>query len=461
MPYPWSHSYWPFIAETHAYTYPHRHPSSYPPYRHRPQPQPEQPKPKPTPKCKSSAKPEYVKVWHKDPLPGNPRHWRSFQRLTDVLTGKGPDIHVEKRSPRSSSPPARERSPKPAPTDMYAHAHAYSYGRGDDRAYAPAHAYARNHKHDNQAYDSDVEVVNGGLRGRRPSRGGDERPDIFVEERRPRIRRTPVHVHNHGNNDDAYDSDTEAVINGKPCGRRESRGWGKRADIVVEERRPRIRRTPVHVHNHGNNDDAYDSDTEAVINGKPCGRRESRGWGKRADIVVEERTPRTRRAYVHNYRNDNHGYDCDSDMEVLINGKTRGRGASRRRNGDGAKGSPNQTQQTGRDWTLWNREHLKDCRKRKCDECERLRAQEKRDNVFCWVRRDPDERYDFRTRKYAVPDKETWRKVEYCDNWEHVNPTRYWDRYGSEWVPAGLQHDKFYEPHEKQKPVRRRVLYYY
>ncbi|KKK18535.1 hypothetical protein P175DRAFT_0277758 [Aspergillus ochraceoroseus IBT 24754] len=66
-----------------------------------------------------------------------------------------------------------------------------------------------------------------------------------------------------------------------------------------------------------------------------------------------------------------------------------------------------------------------------------------------WTRRGSGVQYDFRTRKYAVPDRGTWRGVEYCDGdngRSHEIPLRYWDCYGREY-PASYWHDVAYGAH--------------
>lgn len=74
-----------------------------------------------------------------------------------------------------------------------------------------------------------------------------------------------------------------------------------------------------------------------------------------------------------------------------------------------------------------------------------------------WARRDTSVRYDFRRRRYQVPDQGTWSGVEYCDGrrtggWfgreeRHCVPRRYWDRNGDEY-PANQWHDIVYGVHE-------------
>ena len=75
-----------------------------------------------------------------------------------------------------------------------------------------------------------------------------------------------------------------------------------------------------------------------------------------------------------------------------------------------------------------------------------------------WVKRKPGERYDFRTRKYTVPNRATWSRVEYCNGpsekgrWYercevHRVPRRYWDPNG-ELYPAENWHDDIYGQHQ-------------
>lgn len=96
-------------------------------------------------------------------------------------------------------------------------------------------------------------------------------------------------------------------------------------------------------------------------------------------------------------------------------------------------------------WARWEEEEL-----------------DKYDTPFPWARRGA-ERYDFRRRKYSVPDYGTWSRVEYCDGrkiergrWiskreeKHVIPRRFWDKNG-ELYPAGDWHDAFYGEHDDYK----------
>ena len=75
-----------------------------------------------------------------------------------------------------------------------------------------------------------------------------------------------------------------------------------------------------------------------------------------------------------------------------------------------------------------------------------------------WARRPAEEKYDFRQRKYAVPDHGTWSGVQYCNaqgggglmryikGERHLIPRRYWDRNGEEY-PANYWHDMIYGIH--------------
>lgn len=90
------------------------------------------------------------------------------------------------------------------------------------------------------------------------------------------------------------------------------------------------------------------------------------------------------------------------------------------------------------DWARWNGEQDAD------------------DTPFRWAKRDTSVKYDFRRRKYQVPDEGTWSRVEYCDGWRsggrfgkverHFVPKRYWDRNGDEY-PACYWHDAVYGAH--------------
>ncbi|KAI9372753.1 hypothetical protein BJX61DRAFT_542406 [Aspergillus egyptiacus] len=102
----------------------------------------------------------------------------------------------------------------------------------------------------------------------------------------------------------------------------------------------------------------------------------------------------------------------------------------------------------GTDWSLWGREHLRNCKIRHCDDCDRIREEDRKNNIFPWARRDPEERYDFRLREYRVPDEGTWSWKVYCDEPRHVVPMRYWDRYGREY-PSGYWHDIVHGKHGK------------
>lgn len=63
-------------------------------------------------------------------------------------------------------------------------------------------------------------------------------------------------------------------------------------------------------------------------------------------------------------------------------------------------------------------------------------------------------RYDFRTRKYKIPDEATWSYVQYCDDgkhgWRrdgivHEVPQTFWDVNGAMY-PAWVWHDLYYGP---------------
>lgn len=82
-----------------------------------------------------------------------------------------------------------------------------------------------------------------------------------------------------------------------------------------------------------------------------------------------------------------------------------------------------------------------------------------------WARRAADERYDYRQRKYTVPDLGTWSRVEYCTargkgGWvrrkkgteKHYVPRRYWDQNGNEY-PANYWHDIIYGEHDDHESV--------
>lgn len=58
-------------------------------------------------------------------------------------------------------------------------------------------------------------------------------------------------------------------------------------------------------------------------------------------------------------------------------------------------------------------------------------AENQVDTPFSWARRAPEVRYDFRTRRYQVPDAGTWSKVQHCGDERHVVPLRFWDRDGA------------------------------
>lgn len=78
------------------------------------------------------------------------------------------------------------------------------------------------------------------------------------------------------------------------------------------------------------------------------------------------------------------------------------------------------------------------------------------DTPIPWARRATGVKYDFRQRKYQVPDRGTWSRVEYCTGGRsrgtfgrdevHVVPRRYWDKDGVEY-PANLWHDIVHGAH--------------
>lgn len=82
-----------------------------------------------------------------------------------------------------------------------------------------------------------------------------------------------------------------------------------------------------------------------------------------------------------------------------------------------------------------------------------LQQEQEPTSPFPWARRKSAERYDFRTKRYCIPDSGTWSGVQYCrvegsqhqhqPKQKHVIPVRYWDRDGKEY-PAGYWHDVVY-----------------
>ena len=72
------------------------------------------------------------------------------------------------------------------------------------------------------------------------------------------------------------------------------------------------------------------------------------------------------------------------------------------------------------------------------------------DVAFPWARRGSEKRYDFRTRRYGVPNEGSWSGVEYCscrqrelEQRVHVIPRRFGDACGR-CYPAGEWHDLVY-----------------
>lgn len=82
---------------------------------------------------------------------------------------------------------------------------------------------------------------------------------------------------------------------------------------------------------------------------------------------------------------------------------------------------------------------------------------EENDTPFPWARRGPGVRYDYRQRKYQVPDYGSWSRVEYCTGGRsrgkfgrpevHFVPRRYWDKHGNEYR-ANMWHDVVHGVHE-------------
>lgn len=109
-------------------------------------------------------------------------------------------------------------------------------------------------------------------------------------------------------------------------------------------------------------------------------------------------------------------------------------------------GGREREQRSKTDWSLWDNDHAKYCAIPHCPDCYNVRKREQRDNFFIWARRGPEERYDFRTRKYQVPDEGTWSRVEYCDEPQHMIPLQYRDRYRRPY-PAEHRHNEVYGIH--------------
>lgn len=88
---------------------------------------------------------------------------------------------------------------------------------------------------------------------------------------------------------------------------------------------------------------------------------------------------------------------------------------------------------------------------------------------FFWGKHGSEEKYDFRMRKYHIPDVGTWSRVEYCDGpgrgrgrctgGKHTIPLRYWDKNGERY-PAYVWHDSTYGAHgDRADRIRRRKKY--
>lgn len=114
--------------------------------------------------------------------------------------------------------------------------------------------------------------------------------------------------------------------------------------------------------------------------------------------------------------------------------------------GENLWGGREREQRSKTDWSLWDNDHAKYCAIPHCPDCYNVRKREQRDNFFIWARRGPEERYDFRTRKYQVPDEGTWSRVEYCDEPQHMIPLQYRDRYRRPY-PAEHRHNEVYGIH--------------
>lgn len=123
--------------------------------------------------------------------------------------------------------------------------------------------------------------------------------------------------------------------------------------------------------------------------------------------------------------------------------------------GENLWGGREREQRSKTDWSLWDNDHAKYCAIPHCPDCYNVRKREQRDNFFIWARRGPEERYDFRTRKYQVPDEGAWSRVEYCDEPQHMIPLQYRDRYRRPY-PAEHRHNEVYGIHGNQ---RRRFRY--
>lgn len=157
--------------------------------------------------------------------------------------------------------------------------------------------------------------------------------------------------------------------------------------------------------------------------------------GKGPDIYVERIRPRTSRQdrqYEYTYN-----AEAEQDEDRLV--RTEIREPKRLSN------SGQRIRRTG--WSLWEKDHLRTCHVPHCRECDRIRLQEERDNFFAGARRDPEERYDFRMRKYIVPDVGSWSGKVYCDDPRHVVPRCFWDPLGRAY-PSNHAHDMVHGAHE-------------
>ncbi|KAL2849814.1 hypothetical protein BJY01DRAFT_245752 [Aspergillus pseudoustus] len=97
-------------------------------------------------------------------------------------------------------------------------------------------------------------------------------------------------------------------------------------------------------------------------------------------------------------------------------------------------------------WSLWGHEHELHCTAGFCDDCDRIEEQRVKDSLLTSARRGPSERYDYRMRKYQVPDEGTWSDVKFCEVRTHAVPTAFRDHMGARY-PANQWHDTIYGLH--------------
>ncbi|KAL3462715.1 hypothetical protein BJX64DRAFT_137959 [Aspergillus heterothallicus] len=110
------------------------------------------------------------------------------------------------------------------------------------------------------------------------------------------------------------------------------------------------------------------------------------------------------------------------------------------------RGSERSRWSTERYWSLWGHEHELHCTAEHCDDCDRIDEQMLKDNLITSARRCNSERYDFRMRKYRMPDSGTWSDVIYCDERRHTVAKEIRDCEGR-WYPANQWHDYVHGPH--------------